>query len=427
MLPDDEHHELIFEGLSIYHAQLDSIGNFYIQVSLSEAGIYKLKRGYFSNEVYIEPGDHLVIDFTSSPDYTFTGKHSLENEFLVKYKLARDEWYVDSIDLIYSLPENEFIKKTEARTQYLVDFQQTYQKENEPFTEIFAELIADEIAYDASIFKMNYPFYYAYLNPDSTLVLSDTYDTFLQNIEMDEAQMLLVPSFKSFLPLYLDFVTELDTTSSELSKPERKFSHISGNFTNKTIKEYLYYNLLKNTFETNANDAAKLMDAYYQVQSDEIYISEINELYALWSPLLEGQQAPEWKYKDAKGKSISLSSLKGNIVYIDVWASWCTPCIREIPYIKELEQTFQNKNISFVSISIDQDEKDWRNALQKHQLKGNQLIAENNWDSDLVRNYQIAGIPRFILIDKNGHIIDANAPRPSDKQIQTIITEALGN
>lgn len=422
---DDAHPPLVLSGIREYQGTLDSLGNFYFQISLSEAGIYKLVYGFTTKNIYIEPGDHMSIDFTSTPDYIFSGSHTLENQFLQAFNAAKNTWHADSIELIYNLSESDFIRKTEERTQFLVDFQQTYQKEQAPFTEIFAELIADEIAYDASIFKMNYPFYYKSLNPDSVLILSDTYDTFLQNIELDDEQMLLVPSFKPFLSLYLDFVAELDTLSQNSSLAVFKYKLIADHFSNKVIKEYLYYDLMKATFEQDVDEAMQLKENYLKVQSNETYIQAIKDLSALWSPLTQGQPAPSWTYKDHKGKKVSLESLRGDVVYIDVWASWCGPCIKEIPYLKELQLAFHKQKISFVSISIDHEVKSWRKAIQTHQLKGIQLLAPNDWDSDLVQNYLISGIPRFILIDKNGNIIHVNAPRPSDKKIHDLLNEAL--
>ena len=426
-LQSSDNEELVFQGIVGYKINIDSNSRFLIQTSLSEAGIYKLISGFYTIDLYIEPGDHISADinFQNPADTKFDGDHAYENRFLQAFTAAKDNWQEIDFKTLYTLPETDFIKKIEERTQYLVDFQQTYQKEKAPFTEIFAEYLADEIAYDAAIQKMNYPFYYEYFKPDSVLKLSDTYDTFLQNIDIDDEQKLLTPSFRGFLTLYLDFITELDTTHSDKSKTYLKFSNISDKFTNKTIKEYLYYELLKNTLETSPNKVVDIMDDFLRLQTNDTYAAEINSMYILWKPLLQGNPAPEWKSKDKNGKEVSLESLKGNVVYIDVWASWCQPCIVEIPYMKDLQGKFEKENISFVSISIDQKEDAWFKTVKEKQLKGIQLIADKTWSEKILKDYNINGIPRFILIDKNGIIINVNAPRPSDKTLPQILTTAL--
>ena len=101
------------------------------------------------------------------------------------------------------------------------------------------------------------------------------------------------------------------------------------------------------------------------------------------------------------------------------WATWCGPCIKEIPSLQKVEEQFQGKNIVFVSISIDnsKDREKWSNLANKKELSGIQLLADKEWDSKFIKEYNIQGIPRFILIDANGNILNAQAPRPSDPKL----------
>ena len=114
---------------------------------------------------------------------------------------------------------------------------------------------------------------------------------------------------------------------------------------------------------------------------------------------LEGRPSPQFNYENHKGGTTSLSSLKGKYVYIDVWATWCAPCRGEIPHLQEIEEKYKDKNIVFVSISVDK-EKDydkWKQLVKDNKLGGIQLIADNNWESDFMKAYDVISIPRFIL------------------------------
>lgn len=141
---------------------------------------------------------------------------------------------------------------------------------------------------------------------------------------------------------------------------------------------------------------------------------------------LKGNPSPTFvNYENYKGGTTSLSDLKGKYVYVDVWATWCGPCKREIPFLKEVEGKYHGKNIEFVSISIDQerDHDKWKKMINDKELGGTQLFADNAWKSDFVQNYKIDGIPRFILIDPKGNVVDADAPRPSSPKLVDLFNE----
>ncbi|RUA11599.1 MAG: thioredoxin [Flavobacteriia bacterium] len=138
--------------------------------------------------------------------------------------------------------------------------------------------------------------------------------------------------------------------------------------------------------------------------------------------LAPGKPSPKFNYPDISGKNVSLDDLKGKYVYVDVWATWCAPCKREIPSLIKLNEEYKGKDIVFVSLSIDkkEDKGKWEEMVKTKGLKGIQLFADNNWKSDFVTAYGITGIPRFILIDKKGNILDADAPRPSNPKLKEL-------
>jgi thiol-disulfide isomerase/thioredoxin len=134
---------------------------------------------------------------------------------------------------------------------------------------------------------------------------------------------------------------------------------------------------------------------------------------------LNNSQAPNFDYENHKGGKVSLESLKGKYVYIDVWATWCGPCRAEIPFLKQAEEKYHGKNIEFVSISVDvdKDHEKWKAFVTDKALGGTQLYADKNWNSDFIKAFGINSIPRFILIDPNGVVVDADAKRPSNPKL----------
>ena len=142
---------------------------------------------------------------------------------------------------------------------------------------------------------------------------------------------------------------------------------------------------------------------------------------------LSGKPSPTFtNYQNYKGGTTSLEDFKGRYVYIDIWATWCGPCITEIPDLKAIEKAYHDKNIAFVSISIDDEEgfDRWKKMVEQKELTGTQLFADKDWRSPFVKAYRISGIPHFILIDSEGKVVSANAPRPSEtEKLKTLFQE----
>ncbi|MFV0483917.1 MAG: TlpA family protein disulfide reductase [Bacteroidales bacterium] len=140
----------------------------------------------------------------------------------------------------------------------------------------------------------------------------------------------------------------------------------------------------------------------------------------------EGQPAVDFKYSDINGKQVALSDLKGKVVLIDVWATWCGPCKAQIPHLKKMEKDYHGKDIVFLSVSVDEkkNEQKWKDFVKKEELGGIQLFA-GGFKSDIAQSYNIQSIPRFILIDKEGKMVSASSPRPSDPKLRVMVDKLL--
>lgn len=137
--------------------------------------------------------------------------------------------------------------------------------------------------------------------------------------------------------------------------------------------------------------------------------------------------SPLFNYRNFKGGKSKLEDFKGKYVYIDIWATWCGPCVREIPFLQKLEEKYHDKNIVFVSISIDKenDIDKWEKMVKDKNLGGVQLFADKDWNSDFVKAFGVKSIPRFILIDPAGKVVKAVAERPSDSVLKEELDKLL--
>ena len=124
---------------------------------------------------------------------------------------------------------------------------------------------------------------------------------------------------------------------------------------------------------------------------------------------------------DLNGRKVDISQFQGKYLYIDLWASWCVPCIKEIPYLQKLEKELQNKDVVFLSVSIDKDENAWKQKVNQLKLEGNQFVDRGN---KLCEALNVRGIPFFLIYDRQGKLYKYGAYRPSDTRIKDVL-EAL--
>jgi thiol-disulfide isomerase/thioredoxin len=139
----------------------------------------------------------------------------------------------------------------------------------------------------------------------------------------------------------------------------------------------------------------------------------------------KGDKAFNFSYPDTSGNAVSLANLKGKVVLVDVWATWCGPCKAELPHLKKLSAELRDKNIVFVSISVDEekDREKWKNFVANQQLGGIQLYAKG-W-SEFTQYYDIRSIPRFLVFDQEGKIVTVDSPRPSTPELKELLLNTM--
>lgn len=117
-----------------------------------------------------------------------------------------------------------------------------------------------------------------------------------------------------------------------------------------------------------------------------------------------GAQAYDFTLPTIDGKEISLKDYAGKYVFLDFWASWCGPCRREVPFVKELHRKFGGKQLEVIGISVDRDGKKWRDAVRELGMKWTQCCDLEEWNSIVARRYNVQAVPRTVLIDSQGKV-----------------------
>ncbi len=405
-------------------------GKFVLDFELTKPESITFKHGSESGGLYLEPGDNVTLTLNPKEfDETLklAGDGAEESNYLLaKYLL--NEQFDEKTKEIYSSSPEEFaasmdeIKK--ANDQHL----ETYAEAHKNMNADFLKNEKSTILYSWATDKINYPAYYPYYaGADAPeLELGDDYLAFMDKIEMnDETAFENNQQYAQMVNAYINSMGQkagkgIDNLAGmfEAAQNKIKSDKIKSGILANTLTNFLNYN--------DATGAEKYVEMFNKMSTDEKQKKAIAEAHSIAMKLLKGKPAPTFNYTNTKGEEVPLENLKGKNVYVDVWATWCGPCKKEIPHLKELEAKYHNNDdIVFMSVSIDkmEDKDKWLKMVEEKELSGVQLMADKDWKSSICTDYGIRGIPRFLLIDKEGKIMDKNAPRPSSKEIKEVMAD----
>ena len=150
--------------------------------------------------------------------------------------------------------------------------------------------------------------------------------------------------------------------------------------------------------------------------------------YGMFATIMQGKQAPDVTFKDAEGKRYSIGDFKGKIIVMDVWATWCSSCLKNMPKFMELIKEFENRDdVVLFTVSTDSDElrEKWLAAIEKHNMGSMlNLTPDRSATEQFEEKYFVSAVPRYIVIDKQGNIVSTFAPKPGE-ELKNIIIEAL--
>ena len=266
-----------------------------------------------------------------------------------------------------------------------------------------------------------FPTYHRYTSGDEAILPDDFYAE-RDGIDYDNAE-----EFRT-IDTYRDLVrSKFYTIINNPNDAENIKKFISE--VNALKSDNIRADLAKGTFQLispNSTVNKEIFDFINKNVTDEKVKEAAKKAYDVATKLTSGSPSPKFSnYENFNGGTTSLDDFKGKVTYIDIWATWCLPCRGEIPALKELEKKFHGKDVAFVSISIDQNKDEWKEFVKSEDLKGVQLFAENAFESQFIQDYGIRQIPTFIIIDKEGKIVNADAPRPSSNEITGLLEGLL--
>lgn len=382
-----------------------------------KSGIYDISDGKNRLHFYTDNGFNVNMDYDYSnfkETLSFQGKGAAENQYIFESDNLEKEVLGNMIEL-FTLEEKEFKKKM---AEYKSKSENNI-SENTTVSSKFAEKEKRHIKY-TYMFNFNaYERGHRAMTKNPEFVVSDKFNEDFEAVDYENEEDFLYSADYSQLVME-HFYNKAEKLTEEKGIDEyvallKSYEEIS----NETIRNKLSYEAAHFAMSRTENPS-EFFNLFKEVNTNPENIAVVKTKFNESLKLAKGNPSPKFtNFENYSGGTTSLDDLKGKYVYIDLWATWCRPCLNEIPHLKEVEDMYQGKNIEFVSISIDneRDYEKWRTMVKEKELGGIQLFGGRKDSAQFRTDYMISGIPTFILIDPDGNIVSHTAPRPSNSEL----------
>jgi peroxiredoxin len=221
----------------------------------------------------------------------------------------------------------------------------------------------------------------------------------------------LQKTFQAYVNMVKMDSVRIDSMSNALEKPYNELINEHNNYLKGFIEKHP--ESFASLVAIQQLPAEQCIDIYTKLDEtllakypNSTYTKSFHAGLASQNKIAIGKQAPEITMNTPEGKPLSLSSLRGKIVLIDFWASWCAPCRAENPNVVKAYNTYKSKGFDVFSVSLDKDLDKWKRAIEKDNLSWSNHVSDfKDWNSPVVQLYKFNSIPSNVLIDKDGKII----------------------
>ena len=354
----------------------------------------------------------IKLDYKKADKISFKGTNANINSYFVQKKKKFSEILINA-NKLFSLEEEAFLEKMDEYKDALTELSIANNLPTE-----FLKSEVKNIDYEYLRNLSNYEVFYSTLTGDKDFKVSEDFPDPLKDFNYSSGDDYVNSySYRKMLGVQIKKISQEKNKEGEdyyLTYLETVQTEV-----NDTIaKNDLLYKNAKDGI-TYTDNLKEFRDKFMAYSTNKNHKKEISNTYNILKTTAKGQPAPKFKdFKNYNGGNTSLDDLlgKGKYLYIDVWATWCAYCKREIPLLKKLKEEYHGKNIEFVSISVDanDDYDKWKQTIVDREMTGIQLFSGKELaDLEWAQKFLIKGLPKFIIIDPDGNIVNPNAPVPS--------------
>jgi peroxiredoxin len=427
-----------------HHAQaaLSATGDFQLALpDLKSASAAELSYTGQRTPLYLLPGDqvHLTLDFAHFDEsVVYTGRGSAANNYLARslwqFEFGPGEHASRPLDqLTATTTPTQLRTQADAFRAQRQAFLRAYAAAH-PLPAAFVRDATQHIDLQWANTLIAYPGVYK-LRFDEAAVLPATYFQFMAQLPLTtlEAYLQRNPSeMGTVMPFLLDcaasaYLLPTGPLPADSAAGRALYARATQTFGRTFYRDIVVLNLLVGQLQANNLTGVQAAYPAFRVQTrDSMLQQNMRRMLLAEQRLGAGQVAPAFTLTDDKGRNVSLADLRGKVVYLDFWGTWCKPCLAEMPASRHLKEKFAGRDVAFVYISVNDPEEKWQRILTEAQLTSPTSVHLRARDSQIAELYDVRGFPSYYLIGRDGRIILPHAPRPSAaKEAAAAIERAL--
>ena len=412
--------------------ELDDSNFFFFKIDSIETGIYTFVHGEEFQHVYLEKDDSLMIRLNTlefDESLVFTGKGATVNNYLIKRYLHNENNNINLIQL-FSLNINDFNRSIDSLKNIELKLLNDFNYKDSDFSDSSLKWVNNMLRFTEYSFKELYPYNNAIINNSDSLTRADSaFHVYRKAISINDSTYFDNEYFLSYInsrivSMSLDSLFKVipevdffnDSKSFEIQLNEIEAYIITSNFKNQKVKNYLFFRYAKGLFdkELTIDELQNQLNPFFDNVTSSVMIEKVQTLLSRYIKLVPGSEAPDFKIYDGK-KYRMFSHYFGKPIYLFFWLSqdrytWNIDLTQKYNELKK-----QFPNVQFISVYLDFPET-WEQSKKLSGANGIQLSA----DYKIIKNeYLIPSSNSFVLINKNGIIVESNTNWPGSKKIKS--------
>ena len=422
-------------NIEVYESKVIENNTFAFAVDVDEPQIAILEYARNQGVIYLEPNDTLYIECDAENfqySFEFSGGLGADNNCFTEYirknpkemsvfnmtqYKQKSYWYQNSPkmdELMLRMNQNLFDEHMKIRKSNAFAIMDSYQIDQpNALTKDFKEFMEADILYDFAYHKMLYGSVFK-----NRYGLTEEYMDFVNEIPLQNNQ-IGNEWYRQFLIAYFDHqvLAKPDDRNQFIHQYEEGSKVLEGK-----TKAYFQSATIARAFRAKENEVImeKFWD-YMRYQDYGDFDEKLLEVHAKAVKFAGGTTAPDFTLSDIENKDIILANYKGQVVYLNFWASWCRPCMDKMEKIKSIQPELENQGIVFINVSLDRKEEVWKETLEKKSFKGIHVLASGELNSDIAKAYEIKVLPRYFIINKNGEFVKNPKSNTMDKIRATLL------